>query len=126
MNDKPAMSRNALRAALVLAAITIFLVVLVITTAKAVAAPAPMPLDGLFHQIVAADHHVGYRHLRVTDAEGYVKRSAALTLNDGSVWVAPPCKVEDSRNCYWDATRRGNHKGRSLLNLHGHIVFFTR
>lgn len=33
----------------------------------------------------------------------------------------PPCAHEDSHNCYWDAATRGNHEGRSFIDLDGHL-----
>jgi hypothetical protein len=30
-----------------------------------------------------------------------------------------PCPEEDSRNCYWDATRQGNGIGTSFVNIDG-------
>lgn len=31
----------------------------------------------------------------------------------------PACKAEDGTNCYWDASIRGNGKGRSFTNING-------
>lgn len=30
-----------------------------------------------------------------------------------------PCPTEDSANCYWDATERGNGLGRSFIDRQG-------
>lgn len=32
-----------------------------------------------------------------------------------------PCVYEDSSDCFWDARKRGNHKGRSFVNIDGHV-----
>lgn len=31
----------------------------------------------------------------------------------------PACATEDSDNCVWDATTRGDHTGRSFVTVHG-------
>jgi hypothetical protein len=31
----------------------------------------------------------------------------------------PPCETEDSINCFWDATARGNGKGQSFIDVDG-------
>lgn len=33
----------------------------------------------------------------------------------------PPCKTEDSDNCIWDASKRGNGLGTSFIAYRGHI-----
>lgn len=30
-----------------------------------------------------------------------------------------PCDYEDSANCFWDATTRGNQKGESFIDVNG-------
>lgn len=42
-----------------------------------------------------------------------------VQFRDGSVFVFTPCKREDSRNCFWDAGRSGNGRGRSFVDLRG-------
>jgi hypothetical protein len=32
-------------------------------------------------------------------------------------WSQVPCPTEDSRNCFWDAGERGNHKGHSFFAI---------
>lgn len=44
-------------------------------------------------------------------------------LADGSEWMVTRCPEEDSDNCYWNARIRGNHRGHSFVNIHGHIHF---
>lgn len=34
-----------------------------------------------------------------------------------------PCAFEDSRDCFWDAAKRGNRKGRSFVNIDGHTYY---
>ena len=34
-----------------------------------------------------------------------------------------PCVTEDSRDCYWDATIRGNGEGRSFWDIGGEVVY---
>lgn len=33
--------------------------------------------------------------------------------------VLKECRTEDSNNCVWHARRHGNHKGHSLVTIHG-------
>lgn len=33
-----------------------------------------------------------------------------------------PCEFEDSRNCYWNASERGNGQGSSFVNVAGFVV----
>lgn len=33
--------------------------------------------------------------------------------------ILVPCPTEDSANCYWDASVRGNTLGRSFVNIDG-------
>lgn len=49
-----------------------------------------------------------------------------IRLRDGSEWTFTPCRTEDSRNCWWNAHRRGNHEGRSFVNLNGARLYCTR
>lgn len=59
------------------------------------------------------------KHVKVT----YVHKSKSapvwVEFNTGSLWSLPTCKHEDSRNCFYDAKRRGNGKGRSFANIKG-------
>ena len=34
----------------------------------------------------------------------------------------PPCATEDSDNCYWDASTRGNGKGSSFVVIEGIVI----
>jgi len=43
--------------------------------------------------------------------------------NPGGTLVLKACEQEDSDNCYWDATIRGNGQGRSFINIRGHQFF---
>jgi type 1 glutamine amidotransferase len=40
-----------------------------------------------------------------------------VELYDQSKWLVPRCRYEDSRNCYWNAERRGNGEGRSFVDI---------
>ena len=44
-------------------------------------------------------------------------RDLDVTLNNGAVLRATPCRTEDSSNCYWLGRHRGNGHGRSFLAL---------
>lgn len=41
----------------------------------------------------------------------------------GGTIVLKACEQEDSENCFWDATTRGNGQGRSFINIRGHIFY---
>lgn len=38
----------------------------------------------------------------------------------------PACETEDSDNCYWDASSRGNGSGNSFVVRYGVVTFVTR
>lgn len=46
-----------------------------------------------------------------------------VEFNTGSLWSLPTCKHEDSSNCYWNAKRQGNGKGRSFVALKGKVYY---
>lgn len=33
--------------------------------------------------------------------------------------LLPPCRTEDSNNCFWDSTSQGNGTGQSFIDLDG-------
>ena len=35
----------------------------------------------------------------------------------------PPCQEEDSTNCHWDASTRGNGQGASFVDLVGYVLY---
>lgn len=37
-----------------------------------------------------------------------------------------PCQYEDSANCYWDASTRGNGNGNSFVDINGHLWTWER
>lgn len=39
-------------------------------------------------------------------------------------YTFPPCATEDSQWCYWDATSRGNRRGRSFVaGAEGQVIY---
>lgn len=42
---------------------------------------------------------------------------------DGQAHYLVPCESEDSFNCYWDATLRGNKVGQSFVNINGVMYY---
>ena len=36
-----------------------------------------------------------------------------------------PCIAEDSHNCYWDASTRGNKRGHSYTDLNGEVWYWA-
>lgn len=47
------------------------------------------------------------------------RRPYLVELSNGAVYLLRACRFEDSRRCVWDATRRGNKRGRSFASLPG-------
>jgi len=43
----------------------------------------------------------------------------------GPTYTLPPCASEDSDNCYWDASERGNGQGTDFVALNG-MVYYPR
>lgn len=37
----------------------------------------------------------------------------------------PACEQEDSENCYWDATVRGNGEGQSFVHWNGEVIYYV-
>jgi len=37
--------------------------------------------------------------------------------------ILPPCQAEDSDNCYWDASARGNGLGNSFVGFMGETYY---
>ena len=52
-----------------------------------------------------------------------VPRRLYVEFRDGSAWVFTPCKMEDSRDCFWWAEGRGNKKGHSFIDLGGRTIY---
>lgn len=64
--------------------------------------------------------------VRVTYVEPVAHRRVFLELNNGAAYIMRPCRYEDSHGCYWNARTRGNHAGRSFVNVRGDVLFLTR
>lgn len=73
-------------------------------------------IDGPSHEVMKHDRVTHHAHIAGTDW-------TYVLLRDGSEWLATPCPEEDSRNCWWNAAKRGNGEGTSFLNLHGHYHY---
>lgn len=50
-------------------------------------------------------------------------RRLFVEFRDGSAWVFTPCRAEDSNNCFWWASKRGNHKGQSFITLRNRTYY---
>lgn len=48
------------------------------------------------------------------------------THTDVSKFGLPACETEDSQNCYWDASTRGNGQGQSFIDLNGTAYYLGR
>lgn len=59
------------------------------------------------------------------ETRGRVTRDLGDSVADSAripvVWavILPPCRTEDSDDCYWDAPRRGNRRGDSFATIRG-------
>lgn len=51
----------------------------------------------------------------------YQKR--LVTDRSKSKAALPACKYEDSANCFWNAKKKGNGKGRSFIDLRGTAIY---
>jgi len=47
----------------------------------------------------------------------------AISLAYAAPRIFPPCVTEDSSNCFWDASTRGNGRGASFLDIAGHQFY---
>ena len=63
--------------------------------------------------VPAAELHVKRVHISPSSGVLHVR------LSNGARWRLTPCKHEDSRDCYWNARKRGNGIGRSFIDLRG-------
>jgi hypothetical protein len=54
-----------------------------------------------------------------------VERVKSTVINTGNL-PTTPCATEDSEDCFWDATVRGNGEGRSFWNVDGWLIFDAR
>jgi len=55
----------------------------------------------------------------VLGADGRANSCLWNMPESGGKIVLPPCAQEDSLNCYWDASKRGNGLGKSFINING-------
>lgn len=72
-------------------------------------------------QLESADRQVDT--VRVTYVEPVGARKLYVELNNGAAYRLNPCRVEDGRQCYWDAGDTGNGAGSSFVRVSGRIIF---
>lgn len=72
-------------------------------------------------QLESADRTVS--NVRVTYVEPVGARQLYVELNNGATYRLNPCRVEDGRQCYWDADDMGNGSGSSFVSVSGRLVF---
>ena len=53
-----------------------------------------------------------------------VTDSRFVLIDDVAYALRTPCPEEDSPDCYWDASTRGNGVGTSFVNIGGNILPF--
>ena len=66
------------------------------------------------------------KHVRVTYVQKTRNARLWIEFNTGSLWSVTPCRYEDSNNCYWNARKHGNGKGRSFVTLRGKTYYSER
>ena len=85
--------------------------------------------DGIFFRV--------YLNEEVQQRSGYVgvtwpPAKVAARPSTTVKWVVQaskhlrPCRYEDSRNCFWDASSRGNGVGNSFIDLNGKVYYFKK
>lgn len=62
----------------------------------------------------------GYYVFAVSPADHFINVNAKQFKNLKK--VLPSCKHEDSLNCYWEGSKRGNKKGDNIVNFKQSIV----
>lgn len=77
-----------------------------------------------------------YRYVQSQGAQdcrdlGWRVRGHVVVNPRGAAWTdLKRCRVEDSGHCYWNAGRRGNHRGLSFVNTGStnepHLVYVQR
>lgn len=86
--------------------------------------------DGSANQHVACDRIWFHSHTvadedRCRDNGWKVRPLYVISATGDRMWSGVgPCPTEDSRHCYWNARRRGNHRGESFVQL-GRLGTFT-
>lgn len=89
--------------------------------ALALTLAALAPTAAHAEQIEPADRPV--TTVRVTYVEPSGPRALYVELNNGATYRLNPCRVEDGRQCYWDADDRGNGAGRSFVVVSGRVIY---
>jgi hypothetical protein len=79
--------------------------------------------NGPANQHVACDRIWFHGHTvadedRCRDNGWKVRPLYVISATGDRMWTGVgPCPTEDSRRCYWNARRRGNHRGHSFVQL---------
>lgn len=88
-------------------------------TPAATPSPTPTPTLGTLPQRVCAP----WMEPGWYGPDGNAQSCIWAMPNAGGTLELKACATEDSENCYWDATIRGNGQGRSFINIRGHVFF---
>lgn len=90
----------------------------VLASTSTAAAGAPTAVRAQVHDAFYAPLRVR-GHGRCIIAKSDAQRRAQLRCRDGLALRLRPCRLEDSRRCFWHAISRGNGKGRSFVAYQG-------
>lgn len=96
-------------------------VALALATLAVPALSTPAQASGGTVRVEAPERRVS--HVKVTRVSPVKGPRVSVRFNTGSRWLVKPCAHEDSNNCYWNASKRGNGHGRSFVTLRGHTYY---
>lgn len=72
-----------------------------------------------------ADYHVSHRRVVGVDEVDSVGTGRYLVwFNNGAAFYMHGCVYEDGHRCVWNAHERGNHIGKSFVQLHRHWYYY--
>lgn len=81
----------------------------------------PPKADAAVTQVEKRDRPV--KAVKVVYAERLEGGRLYYELNNGATFVTTACQYEDSRNCWWNAGKRGNGVGHSFVDLKGRALY---
>lgn len=113
---------------------TLFALVLVVSTGATDWAELPMKKNMTFDECDAAQHEIWAQdwpivavdeHGMIPAVDAYCVSMEALPLFITGSLAIPTCEFEDSNNCFWNASERGNGEGVSFLAWSDHVFYMN-